>query len=66
MRRLCYNFYKIRLEILWAVFAKTQIKSLSTDGQTTESKVKQESEEKNDKDKRAETWTNGKAIMRRP
>jgi len=50
MRRLCYNFYLIRLEIFWPVFARTQIKSLSTDGRTTESKVKQESEEKNDID----------------
>ena len=50
MRRLCYSFYLIRLKILWAVFARTQIKSLSTDGRTTESKVKQESEEKNDID----------------
>jgi len=40
------------LDILWAVFARTQIKSLSkyTDGRTTESKVKQESKEKNDID----------------
>jgi len=36
------------LEILWAFFARTQIKSLSTDERTTESKVKQESEEKNE------------------
>ena len=47
MRRLCYNFYLIRLEILGVVLARTPNKSLSTDGRTTESKVKQESEEKN-------------------